>query len=609
MSTRERSEPIAIVGMGLRFPGGNDTPEQFDAFLRAGRSGIRPLPRDRWDMEAFESGDPALADRIRTTAGGFLDRIDEFDAPFFNISPKQAQFIDPQQRLLMETAWTALEHANIDPTPLRHSNGGIYIGATPFDFLLELDSVPYQKLDGALATGSGAYSLSGRLSYFLGWRGPSLTTDTACASSLTALHLAIGGLRNRECDIALCGAVNTIHHPRVLTILSQGGMLAPDGRCKAFDEAADGYARAEGCGVLVLKRLSDAACAGDNILAVVRATAIGQDGESAGFTAPNGTAQEAIMRLALGRALLLPEDIQYVEAHGTGTPLGDPIEMSSINGVFGAAHTNGSRLTVGSVKSNLGHLEPAAGIAGIVKVVLQMRAGVFYPHLMDTPSGRIPWDSYPVTVPLECRPWEAPTRRAIVNSFGLAGAIGIAVLEDAPAGAGTGAAPAGAGTGAVPAGTGAGTEPDHDVPNVFTLSAKSEPALARQVDEVRRHLAEHPDTPVADLCYTRNVGRAHFRHRIAGVVRSAGDIATFLDRHANGAGGGTGGSTARSAAARGAGPRGAGPHGAGPHGAGPHGAGPHGAGPRGAGPRGAGPHGVGPSKRGDVRKVAFVFAG
>ncbi|MEU7524613.1 beta-ketoacyl synthase N-terminal-like domain-containing protein [Saccharothrix sp. NPDC042600] len=508
----ERLEPIAVVGTGLRFPGGNDTLDGFEEFLRAGGSGIRPLPRERWDV-----ADRDVEGLIGTVAGGFLDRVDEFDAQFFNIPPKTAPFVDPQQRLLLETAWEALENANIDPTALRHGNGAVYVGASPLDFALGLGTLGVDQLDGAMATGSGAYSLSGRLSYFLGWRGPSLTADTACASSLTALHLAVEGLRRHESDIALCGAVNALHDPRSFIILSKGRMLSPDGRCKAFDDAADGYARAEGCGVLVLKRLSDAWQDGDTVLAIVRGTAIGQDGESAGLTAPNGVAQEAVMRTALANSRLEPADIQYVEAHGTGTPLGDPIEMSSIHGVFGGTRSHDDRLTVGSLKSNIGHMEPAAGVGAVMKVILQLRAGVFFPSLIDAPSGRIPWHDYSVTVPTEVRPWDAPVRRATVNGFGVTGAIGVAVLEEAPQ---------------PPAPEAPPRELPRDTGHVFTLSAKSETALRRQIERYREFVVAHPDLDLADFCFTANAGRAHFRHRVAGEVRSHAELTALLDRAA-----------------------------------------------------------------------------
>ncbi|MFF5707370.1 type I polyketide synthase [Streptomyces sp. NPDC012794] len=516
----ERHEPIAVVGIGMRLPGGNNSIDELEAFLREGRSGIGPLPRDRWVPEVADGS-------ITAVAGGFLDRIDEFDAQFFNIPPKDAPFIDPAQRLLMETVWQALEDAGIDPAGLRHGDGGVYVGASPLDFALELEGLSDEQLDGSLTTGLGAYSLSGRLSYFLGWRGPSLTTDTACAASLTALHLAVEGLRRRECGIALCAGVNTLHSPRSYVILSHAQMLAPDGHCKTFDESADGYARAEGCGALVLKRLSDALADGDRVLALVRGTAIGQDGESAGLSAPNGTAQEAVMRAALADARLEPGDIQYVEAHGTGTPLGDPIEMGSVNGVFGASRDKGDPLVIGSLKANIGHMEPAAGLGAVIKVITQMRAGAFFPHVWRNLSGRIPWETYPIEVAAEEREWKAPVRRATVNGFGVAGAIAVAVLEEPPAAEAEGAVveepPA--------AGAAAPAAPEREERgHVFTLSAKSRPALRLQAERYARFLAGHPDTGLADLCRTRATGRSHFRHRVAAAVASTGELAAHLER-------------------------------------------------------------------------------
>ncbi|WP_455565742.1 type I polyketide synthase [Micromonospora maritima] len=514
---REKHEPVAIVGMGIRFPGDNETPEQFADFLRAGRSGIRPVPEDRWDVPALTPGDPEEKGKIQTAGAGFLSRIDQFDAAFFNISPKEADYVDPQQRLLLETTWQALENANLDPAALRHGNGGVYIGASSIDYALEMEGLAYEELDGHLASGITAFPLSGRLSYFLGWRGPSMSVDTACASSLTALHLAVDGLRRGECEIALAGAVNCLHHPRIFVMFSHANMMAADGRCKTFDESADGYVRAEGCGVLVLKRLSDARRDGDRILALVRGTAIGQDGESAGLTVPNGTAQETVIRSALANALVEPADVQYVEAHGTGTPLGDPIEMGGISDVFARSHTHDAPLTVASVKTNVGHMEPVAGIGGVVKTVLQMHDGMFYPHLnFETPSGRIPWDRYPVTVPTECRPWEAPVRRAVVNSFGFAGAIAAAVLEQPPA------------TWSTPTPR-TGADGDDEI-SVFTLSAKSRRSLRMQIERYQAHLAEHTELDLADVCYTSNVGRSHFRHRVAGAVRSRAELDQLLTR-------------------------------------------------------------------------------
>jgi acyl transferase domain-containing protein/acyl carrier protein len=515
----EKYEPVAVVGIGLRFPGGMSHPDELADFLGEGRSGVRPVPEDRWDVAAFTADpqDTEAKGKIRSAMGGYLDRIDLFDAQFFNISPKEAQYTDPQQRLLLETAWEALEHANIDPAPLRHGNGGVYIGAGSVDYALELDSLTYPELDGHLAAGISLFPMSGRISYFLGWRGPCLTVDTACASSLTALHHAVVGLRLGECDIALAAGVNALHHPRTSVIFSHANMLAPDGRCKTFDDSADGYVRAEGCAVLVLKRLSDAQRDGDTIHALVRGTAIGQDGESAGLTVPNGIAQSAVMNSALGASGLDPADIQYVEAHGTGTPLGDPIEMGAISDVFEHSHTKDEPVMVGSVKTNLGHLEPVAGLAGVIKTVLQIREATIFPHLnCDTLSSRIPWDEYPVEVPVSGGPWTAPTKRALVNSFGFGGTIAAAVIEQPP--------PA-------PAPVTAGAEPRPASPGaVFTLSAKNKRSLRGQIERYQAYLKENPQASVDEVCQTANTGRAHFALRVSGVVRNHGDLAALLDR-------------------------------------------------------------------------------
>jgi acyl transferase domain-containing protein/NADPH:quinone reductase-like Zn-dependent oxidoreductase/short-subunit dehydrogenase/acyl carrier protein len=508
-----QEEPIAIVGIGLRFPGGARTPAEFAEFLRAGRSGIRPVPEDRWDVAAYQAGDGENAGKIQSPGGGFLDRIDEFDAGFFGISPKEAQYTDPQQRLLLETSWEAFENANLDPACLRGGNGGVYVGAGSIDYAMELNTLGDDELDGHLASGITFFPMSGRLSYFLDWHGPSMTIDTACASSLTALHQAVVGLRRGECEVALCAGVNALHYPRTSVIFSHANMLAPDGQCKTFDDAANGYVRAEGCGALVLMRLSDAERDGVAVLAVVRGSAVGQDGDGPGLSVPNGAAQVRVMRAALADAGLAPADISYVEAHGTGTPLGDPIEMGAIADVFAESHTRESPIPVGSVKTNVGHLEPVAGIVGVVKAVLQIRDQVIYPHLnLSTPSGRIPWQRYPVSVPTGCAPWRAERRRALVNSFGFAGTIAAAVIEEATP---------------VPAGQ-AGT----DGPFLFTLSAANKRALRNQVTRYRDHLAAHPDADLADLCYTGNVGRSHLRLRIAGVVADREQLGDLLERHA-----------------------------------------------------------------------------
>jgi acyl transferase domain-containing protein/acyl carrier protein len=508
----EKYEPVAVVGVGMRLPGGNDSRASLADFLRAGRSGTGPIPPDRWDVDALASGTPVEPGRIGTSGGGFLDGIDQFDAAFFGISPKEAGYVDPQQRLILETAWAALEDAGLDATALRGTDGGVYVGVSSADYLVATDQLPFEELDGYLGAGTAHSAASGRLSYFLGWRGPCVSVDTACSSSLVALHQAVQDLRQRQCDVALCGAVSLILHPQAHIVTSQANMLAPDGRCKTFDDSADGYSRSEGCGVLALKRMSDAKRDGDRILALVRGTAVRQDGESGGLTVPNGTAQQRVMRAALHNSALGPGDIQYVEAHGTGTAVGDPIEVVAIAEVFGESHDRDDPVLIGSVKTNLGHAEPAAGVSGIIRTVLQLGEQRIYPHLnLETPSRRIAWDDIPVAVSTAGQDWpDAGTRRALVNSFGFAGTIASAVIEQAP-------------PTAVPL-------PYRDKPGVFTLSARSRKALRGQVERYRRHVEDHPSLDVAELCHATNVNRTHLPTRLAGVVTDRADLLALLDK-------------------------------------------------------------------------------
>ncbi|MGW0535305.1 type I polyketide synthase [Streptomyces sp. NPDC003032] len=521
---REKYEPIAIVGMGLRIPGGNNDVDTFAEFLREGRSGIGPLPADERRQMApapdSESLDPESLDPDSPgdwPRGGFVRDVDRFDAAFFSVSPKEAPYIDPQQRLALQTAWEALEHAGIDPTSLRHGDTGVYMGVTTLDYIFESTGLAPADLDGYLAPGLTHSAVSGRLSYFLGLRGPCMTVDTTCSSSLTATHLAVQALRGGECGLALSGGVNVIHNAHNHTILSLGGVLASDGQCKTFDERADGYARAEGCGVLVLKRLSDALRDGDTVHALIRGSAVGQDGESAGLVAPNGAAQEQVMRSALARCGLEPGDIQYVEAHGTGTALGDPTEMDAISDVFAQSHTSDRPVVVGSLKTNIGHMEGAAGVGSIIKAALQLREKTVFPHLnLVTPSRRIAWDDAPVTVPTECGPWPGTgTGRAMVNGFGVTGTIASVVLEEAPATTGTETEEDGA---------------DARPSAVLTLSAKSRTSLRRLAERYLDHLDRHPAAPLADLCRTSNTGRAHFRHRISEVVSDRDDTVRALGK-------------------------------------------------------------------------------
>lgn len=509
---REKYEPIAIVGVGVRFPGGNDTPAAFAESLKAGRAGTGPVPADRWDVAALYSPEDGARGRIRTQGGGFLSGIDQFDARFFNIAPKEANVIDPQHRLVLECAWSALEHANIDPLSLKDADGGVYIGIACVDYTIEVESLRWDELDAHVGTGTSHSSAAGRLSFFLGLRGPCIALDTACSSSLVSAHLAIQGLRRGECSIALAGGVNLVHHPRHHIVFSQANMLARDGRCKTFDAAADGYGRSEGCGILVLKRLSDAIADGNEVIALLRGSAIAQDGASAGLTVPNGQAQEMVMRRALESALLAPKDVQVVEAHGTGTPLGDPIEMGAIHAVFAESHDAARPVVVGSVKTNLGHMEAAAGVGGIVKAALQLRHGEIYPHLnLTQPSPQIPWDRYAVEIPRQGRPWTGAGRRVLVNSFGFSGIIAAVLVEQSP----RPAAPMSA---------------DDGSPQLFALSARSRSALATLARAHRDRLADpaHAGQSLRDLCRACGIGRAHFAHRIAKVVRNRAELGAFL---------------------------------------------------------------------------------
>ncbi len=508
----EKYEPIAIVGVGLRLPGGNDTRTDLADFLRSGSSAIGPIPADRWDVAAFTSTDPTERGKIRTAGGGFLTDIDQFDPTFFGISPKEAGYVDPQQRLILETAWEALEDAGLDATTLRGAKGGVYVGISSADYMVATDSLPHDELDGYLGTGTAHSAASGRLSYFLGWHGPCVSVDTACSSSLVALHLAVQDLRQRQSDVALCGAVSLILHPQAHIVTTQANMLAPDGRCKTFDDSADGYSRSEGCGMLALKRMSDARRDGDPILGLVRGSAIRQDGESGGLTVPNGQAQQRVMRAALANSALRPADVQYVEAHGTGTAIGDPIEVAAIATVFAESHDKDNPLLIASVKTNLGHAEPAAGVTGIIKTLLQLADRQIYPHLnLVTPSSRIDWAGIPVAIPTRVRDWPAAaTRRALVNSFGFAGTIAAAVIEQAP----------------VPA---ADTPPVvEDGPSVFTLSAKTRRALHGQLARYRQHVADDPELDVGAFCHASNVTRAHLPARIAGVAATHADLLALL---------------------------------------------------------------------------------
>jgi acyl transferase domain-containing protein/acyl carrier protein len=507
-----RNEPIAIVGVGCRIPGGCNTPAEYWKLLDQGRDAVSEVPPDRWNIEEYFDPDPDAAGRMSSRWGGFLNSVDTFDAAFFGISRREAVSIDPQQRILLEVCWEALENAGQSPHKLHGSQTGVYVGISTGDYHHLLLDRGHEAIDAYLATGSAHSVAAGRVAYVLGLQGPNFPVDTACSSSLVAVHLAVQGLRNRECHLALAGGVNVLLSPEISIALSQSHMFASDGRCKAFDAAADGFVRAEGCGVIVLKRLSDALAGGDNILALIRGSAINQDGRSSGISAPNGVAQEAVIRQALANASIDPSQIDYVEAHGTGTSLGDPIEAHALAGVFGSGRTVSRPLVVGSVKTNLGHLESAAGIAGLIKVILAMQHGRIPPHLhFRQMNSHIDWRGLPVEIPVQGKEWKRDTkpRLAGVSSFGFSGTNAHIVLEEAPALVSDKPA-----------------APDRSV-HVLALSARSEAALDALARQFAEHVAASTSEP-GDICYTANTGRAHLPERAVYIAATREELQSKL---------------------------------------------------------------------------------
>ena len=421
---------IAIVGIGCRFPGGIRGPEALAKALWDGADLICEVPAERWSNALWYDPDHTRPGRIASRWGGFVDGVDLFDAGFFGISPREAAQMDPQQRLLLETSWEALEEAGIAPDRLAGTATAIFVGATGSDYALLARQAGAETLDGHTLTGQPNNTLAGRLAHFLGTEGPALVVDTACSSSLVALHLAVRALRAGEASMALAAGVNLLLAPESSVILSRAGLLAPDGRCKTFDAAANGYVRAEGCAVVVLKPLEQAQADGDRIVAVIRGSAVNHDGRSSGFTAPNGLAQEAVIRAALGDAGLEPAAIGMVEAHGTGTALGDPIELDALAQVFAGRDTP---LLVGSVKTNFGHAEAAAGLAGVIKAALAVGHDSVPPHLhFRAINPHASAGGSPIRVPTAAEPWPVMPPRAGVSAFGASGTNAHVVLEAPP---------------------------------------------------------------------------------------------------------------------------------------------------------------------------------
>ena len=508
-------EPIAVVGMACRAPSAK-SPEELWQLVRAGRDAITDIPKTRWNAQDYYDPRPGTPGKAYTLRGGFVEQADKFDASFFGISAREAEGMDPQQRLLLEVAWEALEHAGIPPSSLVASASGVFVGVTSSDYgLLQACSDGQGDGNPYFNTGTPLNACAGRISYVLGLQGPCMAVDTACSSSLTAIHLACTSLRARDCDLALTGGVNLTLSPLLNVTLSAAGMMSADGKCKTFSEDANGYVRGEGCGIVVLKRLSDAVANNDNIIGVIRATGVNQDGASSGFTVPNGQAQQKLIRQTLLKSGLQPHDIDYVEAHGTGTPLGDPIEAQSLGAVIGKAEQRDRPLLVGSLKSNIGHLESAAGVMGLIKLLKALEHRELPPTLhIQTPSSRIPWGELNLQPVTKLQPWQpqGTLRRAGLSAFGASGSNAHLIIEEAAA----------------------RNEPVTSTSDahlsILALSAKSKEGLAQTVNAYS-HFLGVTDASLKDLCLSSNRHRDHFKYRVALTARTKEHALELLNQY------------------------------------------------------------------------------
>ncbi len=502
-----KHEPIAIVGIGCRFPGA-DNPEEFWQLLQNGKDAIVETPAERWDKSDYYA-QPSTTGKICTIYGGFVSHLKEFDASFFRIAPREAVSLDPQQRLLLEVSWEALENAAIPADKVRGSQTGVFIGVSAIDYWHQLLSRNNTEIDAYLTTGNTHSLASGRISHFFDFTATSISFDTACSSSLVAVHLAIKSLRDRECNMALAGGVNRLISPKISINFSQAKMLSPDGRCKTFDAGANGFVRSEGCGIVVLKRLSDAIANGDNIRAILLGSATNQDGRTSSITTPNSLSQQAVIEQALINSKVEAKQISYLETHGTGTSLGDAIELEALSKVF----QDNEQLILGAVKTNIGHSESAAGIASLIKTVLALENKLIPPNLhLNQPNSNVEWQNLPFKLPEKPINWNKSTQPRIagVSGFGFSGTNAHVVVKEADL---------------LVRGDG-----EIDL-HLFTLSARNQKALFQLAADYISYLELHPDVLIEDICYTVNVGRSHFNHRIALVVTSIAELQAELVRY------------------------------------------------------------------------------
>ncbi len=505
-------EPVAVVGMGCRFAGA-DSPEDLWRLLLAGTDGVRNVPPERWDAERYFDPDPDAAGRIYCRTGSFLDDIAAFDAGFFGVAPREAAMMDPQHRILLEVVWEAVERAGISASALKGSATGVFIGVMHQDYAHRIRGV--SDVDLYTAAGNASSVLAGRVSHVFGLHGPTITVDTACSSSLVATHLACAALRARECDIAIAGGVNVVLSPLSTAAECRAHMLSPSGRCRSFDAAADGFVRGDGCGIVVLQRLGDAMAAGRAIAGLIAGSAVNHDGRSAGLTVPNEHAQRELVRSALRAAQIDTAEVQFIEAHGTGTSLGDPIEAAALASVF-ADRAKDAPVLLGSIKSNLGHLEGAAGIAGLIKAILSVQHSVVPATLhIDLPNRGIDWDRVPLRLARQNERIHGARCVAGVSSFGFSGTNAHAVVLSTP--------------------------PVEHVarkascaPQLLTISAKSAASLRQNAVRFADRLAQISGLEFEDVCYSSRMARSHFAHRLAIVSAEANEMAEHLRRFVRG---------------------------------------------------------------------------